>query len=73
MLTDIERATGLTIDRVEELAKLSTVRNNRAIMPYYATPAECGAVSRMLLGSSTEYVGHNGMGLPIYRPTKGDN
>jgi hypothetical protein len=67
ILSDIERACGVTLEDVRAFALTSTITDGMAVIDQHATPAQAGATARYLLGAPVDF-SHLAMGAyPVYR------
>ena len=66
VLTEVEKACGVTLEQVAELLPKVLVRQGKVIFPTYVGPALAGATARCALAHPAEYVGLNSLGHPVY-------
>lgn len=72
-LTDIEIQCGVTLEQVEDVRRRCLVRQTTIVMPIDTPPALAHSVARYAFGGrSTQYLGHNALGLAVYGLSQGD-
>lgn len=69
-LTDLEKACGVTLADAQREARRGLIRNGNLCLDPSIPPALAGAAARLRLAGPAEYVGHNGVGQPVYKATR---